>query len=100
MIEKCRHHKPLIPRIDRICPICNNGVEDECHFVTTCPIYQADRNELFDVAENLTIFLKTIPSNDQKFIYLISNEDPIQLAKLAEFTYTSFKTRNNHLGTI
>ena len=100
MIEKGRHHKPIIPRTDRICPLCNNGVEDECHFITTCPIYQADRKELFDVAENLTKFFKTIPSNNQKFIYLMSNEDPILLAKLGEFTYKSFKTRNDHLGTI
>ena len=99
MIEKGWHHKPIIPRIDRICPICNQGVEDECHFVTTCPIYQADRNALFNAAEECSINFREIPTNEQKFIYLMSNENSNLLAKLGEFTYKSFNTRKDKLGT-
>ena len=32
---------------DRICPVCQNGVEDEIHFLCQCPAYTAYRNILF-----------------------------------------------------
>ena len=99
MIEKGRHHKPIIPRTERICPICNQGVEDECHFVTTCPTYQADRTVLFNVAGNCNNNFGDIPTNEQKFIYLMSHENPNLLAKLGEFVYKSFNTRKDKWGT-
>ena len=71
MIEKGRHRKPVIPRLERICPMCNHGVEDECHFVTICPIYHEARNALFSAAEGSATNFEEIPSNEQKFIYLI-----------------------------
>jgi hypothetical protein len=94
MIEKGRHRKPIIPRTERICSICNLGIEDEFHFLTICPTYLEARNELFNTADNLTPNFKEIPTNFQKFIYLMSNEDPTLLAKLGEFTYKSFEKRN------
>ena len=99
MIEKGRHHKPIIPRTERICPICNQGVEDECHFVTTCPTYQGDRTILFNAAWNCNNNFGDIPTNEQKFIYLMSHENPNLLAKLREFVYKSFKVRKDKLGT-
>ena len=67
-------------------PICENGIEDECHFVTTCRIYNEARNDLFQVADKLTSNFKEIPTNGKKFIYIMSNEDPNLLAKLGELT--------------
>ena len=29
-----------IPVQERVCPMCNSGVEDECHFMLMCPRYQ------------------------------------------------------------
>lgn len=98
MIEKGRHRKPIIPRIDRICPMCKDGVEDECHFVTICPIYEEARKELYTAAESFAASFKDIPTNEQKFIYIMSNEDKKLLAKLGEFTYKSFKRRKIILG--
>ena len=70
MIEKGRHRKPILPRPERICPVCEHGIEDECHFVTTCRIYNEARNDLYQVADNLTSNFKEIPTNEQKLIYI------------------------------
>ena len=34
---------------ESICPICLNGVEDECHFLFICPLYENIREDLTDV---------------------------------------------------
>ena len=44
MIEVGRHKK--IDRQYRKCPFCLNEVEDEIHFLTTCPVYSICRNSL------------------------------------------------------
>ena len=44
MIEVGRHKK--IDRQYRKCPFCLNEVEDEIHFLTTCPVYSTCRNSL------------------------------------------------------
>ena len=40
VIEQGRKTKPKTPKSDRICPLCNNGVnktiEDEVHFLLDC----------------------------------------------------------------
>ena len=36
---------------ERICPLCFNGVEDEHHFIFTCPLYDDLRKELFNIAK-------------------------------------------------
>ena len=98
MIEKGRHHKPVLPRSERICPVCKHGIEDECHFVTICQAYNEARNDLYRVADNLTSNFKEIPTYEQKFIYMMSNEDPNLLAKLGEFTYQAFEQRRKFLN--
>lgn len=45
MIEVGRHKK--IQRQNRICPFCPSNIEDEIHFITTCPVYYTIRNALF-----------------------------------------------------
>ena len=44
MIEVGRHKK--IQRQNRICPFCPSHIEDEIHFITTCPVYHTSRNAL------------------------------------------------------
>ena len=57
-IEKGRHLN--IPRTDRICKICTEGViEDEEHFLLKCKIYQPLREKHFMYADNLYDFLNT-----------------------------------------
>ena len=47
MIEKGRHIRPIIPRNERFCPFCPSSVEDEIHFLTTCPTYNLISEKLF-----------------------------------------------------
>ena len=41
-IETGRHRKIKVE--DRICKICNNGIENEKHFLQDCPLYTTIRN--------------------------------------------------------
>ena len=70
MIEKGRHLK--ISRDQRFCPFCPNIIENEKHFLITCPQYKHLRQELFNQVK------ATIPHihnrcHDQKFLDLMSS---------------------------
>lgn len=49
-IEAGRHHKPRpIPIEERLCTKCNTGdIEDEYHFLMTCPAFQTIRTNFWD----------------------------------------------------
>ena len=38
-----------IARDRRVCPLCSLGIEDECHFLWTCPNFEAERCEILSV---------------------------------------------------
>ena len=42
-IETGRYHKPPKPKENRYCNYCKNIVEDECHFIYSCPLYNTLR---------------------------------------------------------
>ncbi len=46
-VETGRHRK--LVREDRICTLCRNGVEDETHFLITCPFYKDVRNKFSEL---------------------------------------------------
>ena len=82
MIEEGRRKKPRIPRELRTCNMCPNKIEDETHFLTNCPLY-GSRSKLFQEFEALYPSFHTL-SDDQKFIYLMSQEDPDISSSLAK----------------
>ena len=51
MIEKGRHI--LIDNKDRLCPICKdkNAIEDEIHFIVSCPLYSQERDTFYSGIE-------------------------------------------------
>ena len=100
MIEKGRHQKPALPRSERKCPFCKNCIENECHFITTCPLYHMARINLLKSAQKNSSSFKDIPTDDQKFIFMLSNEDPVFLNELALFTYNAFKSRSNYIDNL
>ena len=74
MIEKGRHARPKIEREDRKCTLCTQTVEDECHFIINCPLYDNNRIEL--IQEVKKTCLNYDQMNDiQKFIFIMSNEN-------------------------
>ena len=55
---------------ERICPICNTGIEDEYHFVCICEEYSHFREMLYNKVVNVEF---NVMSNEEKFVYLINN---------------------------
>ena len=81
-IELGRYRRPQVPLDRRICLACNHGyIEDETHFLVSCPVYDELRNKHFGVnilQNSDTDTLKTLMSNiDSKSIanYLIESYD-------------------------
>ena len=97
MIEKGSHRKHPLTRPERKCPFCRDHIEDECHFVINCPLYNTERGNLFKSVINNSTSFNDIPSDYQKFIFILTNEDPIVLRDLALFTYKAFQIRNRFL---
>ena len=96
MIEKGRHQKNPLPRSERTCPFCESDIEDECHFITTCPKYDTERIPLFRAAtENSTHFVNM--SNELKFIFLFSNEDLNVMSQLGSYIFNCMKKRENEI---
>ena len=93
MIEKGRNCKPRLERLDRTCPYCNDTIGDECHFVISCPLYNNERRELLTKAMYNSLLFNEIPTDQQKFVFILSNEDTSLITKLAAFVQITFKAR-------
>ena len=78
MIEKGRYTN--IDRKNRVCPFCPKDIEDEIHFITTCPSYAHNRKSLF-----AALGLQNAVLNSPKpclFEFLMTNEKAVpQTAK-------------------
>ena len=93
MIEKGRHHKPnKIDKKERKCYFCKNKIENEEHFMIECPLYTPHRrtfenicNEMYPRYKNLT--------GEQKFIFLMSNENEKIIRALGKYISESFTLR-------
>ena len=75
MIEKVRHSKNPLQRADRKCPFCKDQIEDECHFLITCPLYIDDRRDFFNSIRSSAPLFDEIPTALQKYIFIHTNED-------------------------
>ena len=51
-IEKGRHTTPKTPKEVRFCPFCPNNVEDEIHFLLSCPVYRIPRSDMINAMTN------------------------------------------------
>ena len=74
MIEKGRHIRPPIPREERKCHMCSTEVENEVHFLTNCQLY-GSQNKFWN--QVTTKFPQTSNlCNEDKFIFIMTQEDP------------------------
>ena len=97
MIEKGRHFRPPLERADRKCPFCRDHIEDECHFLITCPLYQDERKDLLDYIRSTVPMFDSIPTDRQKATFFFINENDTVISKLAEYTFKSLKKRADFL---
>ena len=92
-IERGRYNVPKTPVCNRICKQCSNGlVEDEQHFLLECPKYSLERNTLFNLIQNKTFMLLSM---QQKFIWLMSNEETRICKAISQFILQSFDKSDN-----
>ena len=87
-IEMCFKNTP--PQ-ERKCDKCDSGeVENELHFLIKCNNYKYQRQLLFEVAlRNCTNF--NYLSDDNKFIWLMSNENKDTIISVADFIFNCMK---------
>ena len=97
MIEKGRHSRPKIEREERKCPYCKNVVEDECHFITNCPLYSVSRIELVQEIKKTCLHYHEM-TDIQKFIFIMTNENPSIIKKLAKYVFSSMEKRKEFLN--
>jgi hypothetical protein len=86
-IETGRHQK--IERQNRKCPFCPSDIEDEVHFLTTCPTYNSIRENLFS---ELPIQNRTFYS-DNFFLFKYLMKDKKAIKNTAKFINTAFSIR-------
>ena len=90
MIEKGRHLK--IEKIKRTCYFCKEKVENEEHFLLNCPQYCPQRKILENVCTENCIRYRNL-TEEQKFIFIMSNENEMIIKALGKFLTDSFNIR-------
>ena len=69
-IESGRHKK--INPSERICKICNQGIENEMHFLTLCPLYKPLRDRYFGIID-VNDVKKLLECSDKSSAFTIGN---------------------------
>ena len=90
LIEKGRHFRPKLERHDRKCFMCKDGVGDENHFITNCPLYSSQRFPLNRLFKNNRFF--QLFNDEQKFIFIMTNNTDVKV-ELAKFIFSATKIR-------
>ena len=90
-IEQGRRTTPTTPRENRLCKFCDTTIENEQHFITECKLYS--RTTFFNDITNLYPEFTRL-NNNQKFIYLMSQENPEITTNLAKKLQEWFSLRD------
>lgn len=94
-IETGRYNIPKIPAEDRLCKFCNLAqVEDETHFISVCPLYKQERENLYKVAAKESKHFLNL-SSENKFVWLMCNENKDVCLQLATYVYKCFSQRSD-----
>ena len=95
MIESGRHMK--LPKNERICPVCREGIEDEVHFLVKCNFYEASRKPLLDLCIELRPHFDFY-SDEEKFFFIMTT--PLLMGSVSKFIYSALNDRDVHLDVI
>ena len=87
-IERGRHTKPVTPVIERLCIVCG-VIDDELHFVTSCKKHTTERERLYSYVDSHVPNFCNL-NNAERFIYLLTNENPSILLHLSKFVHRCF----------
>ncbi len=77
--------------VSKNCPFCPSILEDDLHFLVTCPAYQKERKK----------YLPHIVNSSQQLTLasLLNDQSTDILRKLAMYIFYSFKTREEKMST-
>ena len=78
---------------DRICKLCNTGVEDETHFLLQCPVLENKRTQIINNIKNVNTNFNNLP-NKSKLIWLMSSEDNFIIKNTSSLLCSLFKERD------
>lgn len=86
-IETGRHTVPKkTPIENRICQMCNsNSIEDEKHFILSCPLYKSEREALFTNLNSFTNFRSLDQNEKFHFIMSYNNGDSEVFRYISKF---------------
>jgi hypothetical protein len=91
MVEVGRYTK--IKLEDRKCPNCNlEEIEDENHFLLTCPLYMEQRNALLRKVKEITPNIENLDKKDQ-FVWIMSNDSKPVISAVADYLVSAMKKR-------
>ena len=94
LIETGRHHKPnKIDKKERKCYFCKNKIENEEHFMIECPLYTPLRRGFENICSDTYPRYKNL-TGEQKFIFLMSNENEKIIRELGKYISESFILRD------
>ena len=92
-----------MPLEDGLCTLCNQGaIEDECHALVRCDLYNDIRSNLFSKCKGLTEHFSTM-TDINKMCYILSNKNIVNdadrvchqiLVRRRNFSYTKCLTFN------
>ena len=82
-IERGRYTVPITPKEQRFCPFCPDKVEDEIHFLLSCPVYRLPRHEMINAMTLSKTSFRTDSLNEQ-FIELMKNENAFIVSKTTQ----------------
>ena len=92
-VETGRYEKPYLPRENRICLMCENGIEDEQHFILKCPYYKNERSNL-----KLSLEISRLDSSQNAFVKIMSCNDLNNTLPVIKFLEKSYDIRDNKLN--
>ena len=93
-IEVGRHMN--LPKEERICEMCNKGIEDEIHFLVKCDFYKTLRKPLYDICTELRPQFGFY-SDQEKFIFIMTNS--VLMGNVSKFLVSALKDRDVYLET-
>ena len=77
---------------DRICKLCNTGVEDETHFLLQCPVLENKRTQIINNIKNMNTNFNNLP-NKSKLIWYMSSEDNFIIKNTSSLLCSLFKKK-------
>ena len=89
-IEEGRRCTPKIPREQRTCIMCTNDIDSEHHFLMKCKLFP--HTELLNKTVEKCLHFNSL-DDSQKFIYLMSQDDPDLTLSLSKSIHKVFEFR-------